>query len=114
VDWSGKNKKGHYWEIQTMLLILCPDVMYKVVVDKEKAKDVATKEKFMNNLDKALKVQPPPPPPPHTSQMLSRSDSSIPSTNLTTTTTTTNVGYRANWRTLQWCVMSTSVKRPRL
>lgn len=56
VGWSGKNKKGHYWEIQTMLLILCPDIMLKVALQKEKTKDVATKEKFMNNLNKALKV----------------------------------------------------------
>jgi len=57
VNWSGKNKKGHYWEIQTMLLILCPDIMLKVALQREKTKDVATKEKFMNNLTKALKVE---------------------------------------------------------
>lgn len=39
-----------------MLLILCPDIMLKVALQKEKTKEVATKEKFMNNLNKALKV----------------------------------------------------------
>lgn len=54
VGWSGKNKKGHYWEIQTMLLILCPDIMFKVA-KSETTKETATKEKFMHNLNKALK-----------------------------------------------------------
>ncbi len=77
VGWSSKNKKGHFWEIQTMLLILCPDIMLKVALHKEKSKETASKacssnsklslyftlthqflvnqDKFMTTLNKALK-----------------------------------------------------------
>eukprot|EP01087_Luapelamoeba_hula_P001442 TRINITY_DN1115_c0_g1_i1.p1 TRINITY_DN1115_c0_g1~~TRINITY_DN1115_c0_g1_i1.p1 ORF type:complete len:2561 (-),score=353.59 TRINITY_DN1115_c0_g1_i1:117-7799(-) len=55
VNWGGKKKNGDFWEVQTMLLILCPDIMFSVArASKESGKEVATKEKFMQNLNKAL------------------------------------------------------------
>ncbi|KAL6048750.1 Neurofibromin 1 [Balamuthia mandrillaris] len=53
--WSGKNKKGQFWQLQTMLLILCPDIMLQVSLKKGKPKDGGHKDKFMNDLNKALK-----------------------------------------------------------
>jgi hypothetical protein len=43
IAWAGKSKKGYYWEVQTMLLILCPDIMLNVALYKEKSKETATK-----------------------------------------------------------------------
>eukprot|EP01088_Endostelium_zonatum_P001228 TRINITY_DN1152_c0_g1_i1.p1 TRINITY_DN1152_c0_g1~~TRINITY_DN1152_c0_g1_i1.p1 ORF type:complete len:2790 (-),score=689.70 TRINITY_DN1152_c0_g1_i1:4-8373(-) len=54
--WAGKNKKvKEFWEIQTMLLILCPDVMLKVALGKEKLpKEMEAKDAFLQQLNKAM------------------------------------------------------------
>ncbi|KYR01829.1 hypothetical protein DLAC_01846 [Tieghemostelium lacteum] len=53
--WAKKTThKNSFWPLQTMLLILCPDIMLKIYKDKS---DVyASKEKFLDNLKKSLKI----------------------------------------------------------
>jgi len=56
--WASKHagRRLNYWPLQTMLLILCPDIMLKVSLnDKKKPKDAKLKEKFLDNLKKSLK-----------------------------------------------------------
>ncbi|KAF2077194.1 hypothetical protein CYY_001515 [Polysphondylium violaceum] len=53
--WAKKTThKNHFWPLQTMLLILCPDIMLKIY--KDKSPDFASKEKFLDTLKKSLKV----------------------------------------------------------
>lgn len=52
-SWAKKNKTI-FWPLQTMLLILCPDIMLKLL-NKDKTTDTSTKEKFLDTLKKALK-----------------------------------------------------------
>eukprot|EP01132_Coremiostelium_polycephalum_P003622 gene3622-4511_t len=53
--WAKKTThKNSFWPLQTMLLILCPDIMLKIY--KDKSPDFASKEKFLDNLKKSLKV----------------------------------------------------------
>jgi len=40
---SSTSKKGHFWPLQTMLLILCPDIMYKVAISEGKSKSQDSK-----------------------------------------------------------------------
>lgn len=50
--------KTEYWPIQTMLMILCPDIMlniYTTVKDANKDPKGETKALFLENLKKALK-----------------------------------------------------------
>eukprot|EP01090_Pellita_catalonica_P017046 TRINITY_DN5062_c0_g4_i1.p1 TRINITY_DN5062_c0_g4~~TRINITY_DN5062_c0_g4_i1.p1 ORF type:complete len:2520 (+),score=346.34 TRINITY_DN5062_c0_g4_i1:70-7629(+) len=51
--YSSKNKKINFWELETMLLILCPDIMLKVALGKGTSKETAEKEKLLKALSKA-------------------------------------------------------------
>eukprot|EP01113_Clastostelium_recurvatum_P009144 TRINITY_DN1436_c0_g1_i2.p1 TRINITY_DN1436_c0_g1~~TRINITY_DN1436_c0_g1_i2.p1 ORF type:complete len:2696 (+),score=879.69 TRINITY_DN1436_c0_g1_i2:238-8325(+) len=55
--WAKKaSVKNVFWPVQTMLFILCPDVMLKVILNKEKTNDTTLKEKFLESLKSALKT----------------------------------------------------------
>ena len=54
--WAKDTKaKVAFWPVCTMLMVLCPDVMLKVVLNKETgAKNTANKQKFLDSLKKGL------------------------------------------------------------
>ncbi|GAM17779.1 hypothetical protein SAMD00019534_009540 [Acytostelium subglobosum LB1] len=55
-SWAKKTAhKNSFWPLQTMLLILCPDIML-AIHKNEKNSDTAAKERFLDALKKALKV----------------------------------------------------------
>ncbi|EGG19811.1 neurofibromin [Cavenderia fasciculata] len=54
--WAKKTAhKNAFWPLQTMLLILCPDIMLKIY-KQDKATDYSAKERFLADLKKSLKV----------------------------------------------------------
>ncbi|EFA82125.1 neurofibromin [Heterostelium album PN500] len=54
--WAKKTAhKNSFWPLQTMLLILCPDIML-AIHKNEKSADTAKKESFLDSLKKSLKV----------------------------------------------------------
>ena len=52
---SSKSKKGYFWPTCTMLLILCPDILLRIVQNSV-PKEESSKEKFVEGLKKALKT----------------------------------------------------------
>lgn len=44
-DWSSKNQKGKifFWPLQTMLMVLCPDILINISLATGKSSEVALK-----------------------------------------------------------------------
>ena len=56
-SWATKNKHAarEFWPVQTMLLVLCPDLLLKVALTQASTKESISKAKFVELLTKSLK-----------------------------------------------------------